>query len=79
MLERIFEMFVQERVAKNGSEGLGLGLGLAKRLVDLHGGSIRATSPGLGQGSTFEVSLPLGVEQTGVDAVEARWEIGDRS
>ena len=59
MLERIFEMFVQERVVTDGSEGLGLGLGLAKRLVELHGGTIHSSSPGVGRGSTFEVCIPL--------------------
>jgi PAS domain S-box-containing protein len=39
--------------------GLGLGLSIAKQLVDLHGGSIEARSPGEGQGSTFIVQLPL--------------------
>lgn len=58
LLTSIFEMFVRERVASDGSEGLGLGLGLAKRLIDLHGGTITAASPGPGKGSTFEVRLP---------------------
>lgn len=58
-LPTIFEMFVRERVAKDGSEGLGLGLGLARRLVELHGGTIEARSAGRGQGSSFEVRLPL--------------------
>jgi CheY-like chemotaxis protein len=50
--------------------GLGIGLALAKHLVELHGGSISAQSPGQGQGSTFTVQLPLMVihayaEETG--------------
>jgi signal transduction histidine kinase len=57
ILPKIFEMFVQERTATDGSGGLGLGLGLVKRLVELHGGSVRAWSPGEGKGSTFEVRL----------------------
>jgi signal transduction histidine kinase len=58
MLERIFEMFVQDRARTSGYGGLGLGLGLAKRLVELHGGTVHAESAGLGRGSTFEVRLP---------------------
>jgi PAS domain S-box-containing protein len=54
-LERVFEMF--NRGAS--SNGLGIGLALARRLAQMHGGSIRAHSDGLGQGSTFIVTLPL--------------------
>src|SRR5207248_6169107 len=42
--------------------GLGIGLSLVKRLVDMHGGSIEAKSDGPGQGSEFTVRLPLVVE-----------------
>jgi signal transduction histidine kinase len=59
LLPKIFDMFVQERVTPDGAGGLGLGLGLVKRLVELHGGSVRATSEGQGKGATFEVRLPL--------------------
>ncbi len=59
VLPRVFDMFVQERVTSDGAGGLGLGLGLVKRLVELHGGNVRATSPGPGLGSTFEMRLPL--------------------
>jgi two-component system, sensor histidine kinase len=55
----IFSMFVQERVSSDGSGGLGLGLALSRRLVDLHSGTISAHSLGRDQGSTFEVQLPL--------------------
>lgn len=54
-LGRIFEMF--NRGA--GSNGLGIGLALARRLAEMHGGSLRAQSDGLGEGSTFIVTLPL--------------------
>jgi signal transduction histidine kinase len=59
LLPKIFDMFVQERVTPDGAGGLGLGLGLVKRLVELHGGTVRATSDGQGKGATFEILLPL--------------------
>jgi PAS domain S-box-containing protein len=58
MLPRIFDMFVQ--LEQSGQrEGLGIGLTLVKRLVELHGGTVEASSPGTGQGSIFKVLLPL--------------------
>ncbi|RYY58963.1 MAG: HAMP domain-containing histidine kinase, partial [Comamonadaceae bacterium] len=58
-IERIFDLFVQERHSGHGGNtGLGIGLALTRRLVELHGGTIRATSPGVGQGSTFCIVLP---------------------
>ena len=59
LLPRLFDMFVQERVMASGSGGLGLGLGLVRRLVELHGGSVTASSEGRDRGATFEVCLPL--------------------
>jgi signal transduction histidine kinase len=59
LLPKIFDMFVQERVTPDGAGGLGLGLGLVKRLVELHGGTVRATSAGQGKGATFEIRLAL--------------------
>jgi signal transduction histidine kinase len=55
-LPRIFQMF--EQVETTSREGLGIGLALVKRVVELHGGIVTATSPGIGQGSIFSVSLP---------------------
>jgi CheY-like chemotaxis protein len=52
-------MFVQERTTSDGAGGLGLGLGLVKRLVEMHGGEVRAQSEGTGKGSTFEIRLAL--------------------
>ena len=54
----IFDMFVQERVQSDGSGGLGLGLALAKRLVEMHHGTITVESDGRGHGTSFEVRLP---------------------
>ena len=59
-LEAIFEMFSQVETALSRSRGgLGIGLSLTRRLVEMHGGTIVARSAGLGQGSEFEVRLPL--------------------
>jgi PAS domain S-box-containing protein len=59
MLSRIFELFVQaERRLDRSQGGLGIGLTLVHRLVELHGGTVEASSPGLGGGSEFVVRLP---------------------
>jgi CheY-like chemotaxis protein len=59
-LPKIFEMFAQDDTSVSRlHSGLGVGLALAKRLVELHDGSIEATSPGLGRGSVFTVTLPV--------------------
>ncbi|NVB85085.1 MAG: response regulator [Kofleriaceae bacterium] len=55
----IFKMFVQERVRSDGSGGLGLGLALARRLVEMHKGEITVESEGRDKGSTFEITIPL--------------------
>jgi CheY-like chemotaxis protein len=59
-LPRIFDLFVQEEYS-TGSEsgGLGVGLTLVRKLVELHGGSVEARSAGRDQGSEFIVRLPL--------------------
>jgi CheY-like chemotaxis protein len=58
---RIFDLFVQgEQQLDRSRGGLGVGLSLAKTIVDLHGGSIAVRSAGAGKGSTFTVALPLG-------------------
>ena len=55
----MFEMFVQDtHTDLRGQPGLGVGLALAKRLIELHGGTIEAASEGNGQGSTFTVRMP---------------------
>ena len=56
---RIFQPFVQARPGDGSRDGLGIGLALAKRLVELHGGTIDASSPGVGQGAELVVTLPL--------------------
>jgi PAS domain S-box-containing protein len=60
MLPRVFEMFAQvDSTRKRAQGGLGIGLTLAKSLVQMHGGRIEAHSEGLGRGSEFVVHLPL--------------------
>jgi CheY-like chemotaxis protein len=62
-VNRIFEMFEQVDVSKErGQSGLGIGLSLAKTLVDMHRGRISVQSEGIGKGCAFEVSLPLLVD-----------------
>jgi len=76
-LERIFEAFAQgehaDTAAGHQFGGLGLGLAISERLVQLHGGVIRASSAGRGQGATFEIELPLdrsGGEPVALPAVQ---------
>ena len=60
MLPRIFDMFMQLHAHREHAQGgLGIGLTLAKRLVELHGGTIEARSQGAGLGSRFDVRLTL--------------------
>jgi PAS domain S-box-containing protein len=59
-LPLVFEMFTQVgRTRERSQGGLGIGLALVRRLVELHGGTVTAHSAGVGQGSTFTVRLPL--------------------
>jgi signal transduction histidine kinase/ActR/RegA family two-component response regulator len=66
-LPRIFDFFTQaDRSLDRAQGGLGIGLTLVKTLVEMHGGSIQASSAGLGQGSEFVVRLPA------LDALQAK-------
>jgi CheY-like chemotaxis protein len=59
LVERVFDLFTQaERTPDRSQGGLGLGLALVKSLVELHGGTVQASSAGLGKGSSFTVRLP---------------------
>jgi signal transduction histidine kinase/CheY-like chemotaxis protein len=63
MLPRIFDLFTQvDRALERAQGGLGIGLTLVKRLVEMHGGSVEARSEGPGAGSEFEMRLPLVVK-----------------
>lgn len=60
MLERIFDLFTQvdTSISRSSQWGLGIGLALVRGLVELHGGSVKALSPGVGHGSEFVIRLP---------------------
>jgi CheY-like chemotaxis protein len=58
-LPGVFDMFFQGGNGKLAAGGLGIGLALARQLVELHGGSIEARSEGAGRGSEFTVRVPL--------------------
>jgi PAS domain S-box-containing protein len=60
LLPHLFERFRQgDSSTKRRHGGLGLGLSIVRHLVELHGGTVRAKSPGIGQGATFCIELPL--------------------
>ncbi|QRN96699.1 response regulator [Archangium violaceum] len=64
LMARVFELFVQAQQQLDRSRGgLGIGLTLVRRLVQLHGGEVSVHSEGEGRGSEFVVRLPLGAEQ----------------
>jgi two-component system CheB/CheR fusion protein len=68
MLPRVFELFAQANTAgQRRHTGLGIGLALARRLIEMHGGTLEARSDGLGMGSEFtvRVSAPRGLEAHG--------------
>jgi PAS domain S-box-containing protein len=69
-LPQIFEQFQQGQRNSGSQDGLGLGLAIVKNLVELHNGTITAESPGLGQGATFTVWLPLHESQAVVTPTE---------
>lgn len=60
MIPRVFDMFVQaDRTLDRSQGGLGIGLTLAQRIVQMHGGSIHAKSAGIGNGSEFSIRMPV--------------------
>ena len=65
VLPNVFELFVQgDRSLERAQGGLGIGLTLVKRLVEMHGGSVQAKSEGIGHGAEFTVRLPLATART---------------
>lgn len=62
-LPLVFDMFSQvKQNLPNAQGGLGIGLSLVRSFVELHGGTVNASSPGAAQGSTFNIRLPLAVD-----------------
>ncbi len=75
-LPHVFERFRQQDATTTRHEGgLGLGLAIVKQLVEHHGGSVSASSPGPGQGATFTVCLPIAIAAARFESTQA----GDQS
>jgi CheY-like chemotaxis protein/two-component sensor histidine kinase len=69
LMPMIFNLFTQlDRTSGPAQSGLGIGLALVQRLVEMHGGSITAHSDGLGRGSEFVIRLPLLMAESGASA-----------
>ncbi|HEY3319832.1 MAG TPA: PAS domain S-box protein [Planctomycetota bacterium] len=80
MLSRAFENYAQaDHTRDRNRGGLGLGLALSKALVELHDGSIRAESEGIGRGSTFIIELPLLTEHKAMEKTTASTPVSPRS
>jgi signal transduction histidine kinase len=70
LLPRIFDLFVQgDRALDRSQGGLGIGLSVVRRMVEMHGGEVAARSDGAGRGSTFSIRLPL-IERPRASATE---------
>lgn len=71
MLPRVFDLFAQvDRSMERSEGGLGIGLTLVQRLVEMHGGAVEARSDGSGKGSEFVVRLPVAGEVTATRLVK---------
>jgi CheY-like chemotaxis protein/anti-sigma regulatory factor (Ser/Thr protein kinase) len=88
-LPHVFERFrQQDATSRRLQGGLGLGLAIVKELVELHGGTVHAESPGEGRGTTITVALPLSTSLTGprggdaaapeASGSEMAWTVSDR-
>jgi PAS domain S-box-containing protein len=71
LLPHVFEMFVQGNANADTRSGLGIGLALAKQMVDLHGGRIEVHSDGLDRGSNFRITLPRAAEAPAIQVSPA--------
>jgi signal transduction histidine kinase len=71
LLPRIFDLFVQgDRTLDRAEGGLGIGLSVVKRLIEMHRGEVLAASPGIGLGATFQIRLPR-IERPRPQSLEA--------
>jgi CheY-like chemotaxis protein len=78
-LSRVFNLFMQvDSSPSRTSGGLGIGLTLVRHLIELHGGSVEAHSPGLGKGSEFVVRLPASPERSRAAVRAVQGERSDR-
>jgi CheY-like chemotaxis protein len=78
MLQHVFEPFMQAaRTPAGGQSGLGIGLTLVHRLIELHGGSVEAHSSGIGRGSEFVLRVPItgAADRTRSDSAAADAEV----
>jgi len=79
-LPRVFELFTQvDRSLDRSQGGLGIGLTVVRRLAEMHGGSVTADSPGLGEGSVFTVRLPLSEPPADVGAPQSARQLSTQS
>jgi len=79
LLPHIFDVFVQGSISIDRSQGgLGIGLSLVRRLVELHGGSVGVSSDGSGLGSTFEIRLPSTEPALMLDAPARAASVADK-
>lgn len=63
-LPHVFDFFVQGETPGRGKSGLGIGLGLARQLIEMHGGTISAHSDGVGCGSSFTIEVPVSTRES---------------
>ncbi|MEO8307520.1 MAG: response regulator [Pseudomonadota bacterium] len=71
LLSRVFELFTQaDRSLDRSQGGLGIGLFICQRMIELHGGTITANSAGLGRGATFSIRLPLILQSVAEAAIQ---------
>jgi CheY-like chemotaxis protein/anti-sigma regulatory factor (Ser/Thr protein kinase) len=74
LLPRIFELFVQdERSLDRSQGGLGIGLSVVRQLIEMQGGTVTASSPGAGAGSSFQIVLPRIPPPHGEEPVKAEF------